>query len=379
MKYTNLTCEACGVVFREEDDVVVCPVCGAPHHRTCWDAANHCVHEAQHSTGFAWTAPKTAVQQDDHPGANQEKAASKGETMENGEGIVVCEKCGSRNFENDAFCLRCGAPLHPENSAARGSNEFRRYPSPEEADASAFRRPTISDEMLQSFRRYGGLAPHTELDGIPVCEYADFVGGGSPGKIIRKISTMERYGKKLSFLIPAFLFGPVWFMYRKMRKEGWIVGMVLILLCLFSGLMQINDAYVSFTKNTASIYTEMLRGNLSQSDVIEKIQQYTEDYANAQLPQSVRMRAAFGEALYYFAVLGVPLYCGLRGLQHYRNKIKHDIHQIRAECSDMQSYQRMLLAEGGTSAGGALIGVLIVMTALACYTYVPVLLSLLYF
>ena len=35
-KYVNVPCAKCGKPFTEDDDVVVCPDCGAPHHRSCY-------------------------------------------------------------------------------------------------------------------------------------------------------------------------------------------------------------------------------------------------------------------------------------------------------------------------------------------------------
>ena len=58
MRYTGINCEACGAAFTESDDVVVCPVCGAPHHRTCWNETGRCAHEAAHADGYAWTMPE---------------------------------------------------------------------------------------------------------------------------------------------------------------------------------------------------------------------------------------------------------------------------------------------------------------------------------
>ena len=378
MKYTDLNCEACGVVFNEDDDVVVCPVCGAPHHRACWESADQCAHAASHPSGYVWTSPAKAQTPADKSTAENRPADSEKERMENGEAIIVCPSCGSRNYENDAFCLRCGKTLHPEAADPNQSRTYQRMEGENDYNAS-YNRPNISDEMLLSFRKYGGLHPQSTLDDIPVCEYSDYVGGGSPGKIIRKISTMERYGKKTSFLVPAFLFGPLWFMFRKMRKEGWVVGMVLILLSLFSGLLQINDAYVNYIKNTLSLYSEMLSGDMSQSDVLDKIADYAEDYNNATLSGGERFRSAASSAVYYLAIIGIPLYCGFFGLEHYRKKVKSDILRIRSECSDMNTYQIMLQKEGGTSAGGAIIGILIYLTAMLCYSYVPMLIALLYF
>ena len=33
--YTGLECPICGEKFTAQDDIVVCPECGAPYHRAC--------------------------------------------------------------------------------------------------------------------------------------------------------------------------------------------------------------------------------------------------------------------------------------------------------------------------------------------------------
>lgn len=371
MKYTDLNCEACGAVFTETDDAVVCPVCGAPHHRACWNAAGRCAHEADHAAGYVWASP--VKEQAPQPGpAHRQLETEEGSTLENGEEIVLCPHCGARNYANDAYCLGCGQPLH--GGAARG---FERPDSETEQPGS--RSQQVSEEMLQSFRRFGGLHPDAPLDGIPVCEYSDYVGGGSPGKILRKLSIMERYGRKISFLLSGFVFGPIWLFYRKLKKEGWIVGMALILLCLFAGLLQINDAYVTYTKQSFSLVMEATSGNMTRQELLDRMQGYAEDYANTELSKTDRMKNAVGQTFYYAAQIGVPLYCGLFGLQLYRKKAKADILEIRQECTDMQSYREQLIAEGGTSAGGAVLGVLVVGVAVICFAYVPVLIALLYY
>ncbi|MDR0315058.1 MAG: DUF2628 domain-containing protein [Oscillospiraceae bacterium] len=57
MKYEHIPCEKCNEVFREGDDVVVCPVCGTPHHRSCWQETGHCINRDKHSPSFAWENP----------------------------------------------------------------------------------------------------------------------------------------------------------------------------------------------------------------------------------------------------------------------------------------------------------------------------------
>lgn len=49
-KYKSLSCGVCHNNFSKDDDIVVCPDCGAPHHRECWQSINHCVYEENHGT-----------------------------------------------------------------------------------------------------------------------------------------------------------------------------------------------------------------------------------------------------------------------------------------------------------------------------------------
>ena len=36
-KYYGCPCEGCGEPLTLQDDIVVCPDCGAPYHRTCYE------------------------------------------------------------------------------------------------------------------------------------------------------------------------------------------------------------------------------------------------------------------------------------------------------------------------------------------------------
>ena len=51
--YINEKCPVCGKEFRQEDDIVVCPDCGTPHHRECYKQLGHCAHAEKHGS-FEW-------------------------------------------------------------------------------------------------------------------------------------------------------------------------------------------------------------------------------------------------------------------------------------------------------------------------------------
>ena len=53
MEFSKYKCPVCGETFKPGDDVVVCPECGAPHHRECYEQLGHCCFEEKHSNNFS--------------------------------------------------------------------------------------------------------------------------------------------------------------------------------------------------------------------------------------------------------------------------------------------------------------------------------------
>ena len=52
-----MCCPVCNAKLFEDDDIVVCPICGAPHHRNCFNYEGHCHYESTHGTPEQWTMP----------------------------------------------------------------------------------------------------------------------------------------------------------------------------------------------------------------------------------------------------------------------------------------------------------------------------------
>lgn len=53
-RFENKLCPACRSRFNEKADVVVCPICGTPHHRICYMTNNKCALEDIHESGWTW-------------------------------------------------------------------------------------------------------------------------------------------------------------------------------------------------------------------------------------------------------------------------------------------------------------------------------------
>ena len=100
--YTGLKCKVCDKSFLEEDDIVVCPDCGTPYHRSCYKEKGECINYELHEKNQSYSV-------------NEEKAKKIGDK-------IICEKCGMQNKSLSIFCERCGNPITIEKSAADERN-----------------------------------------------------------------------------------------------------------------------------------------------------------------------------------------------------------------------------------------------------------------
>ena len=53
-RFENKLCPICRARFTDKADVVVCPICGTPHHRVCYEIRGKCGLENLHESGFVW-------------------------------------------------------------------------------------------------------------------------------------------------------------------------------------------------------------------------------------------------------------------------------------------------------------------------------------
>lgn len=221
-EFENKVCDCCKEPFREEDEIVVCPDCGTPIHRKCWDG--HCPNEEKHAGGYDWEAEQN--------GKKEHKPAPPTE----GE---VCAICGLPFGEDDEIvtCPDCGTPMHRACHARDGHcpNEMRHVfgyvytPRPQ--------GPVIMP-MPQSFEDYIRKIQQREKErgvertcfGVHHSELVHFLG-------VHNLSTPRFYslffhmadtGRKVSFNFLAALLMPFYQLYRKMTGPS-----VVLLLAAF--------------------------------------------------------------------------------------------------------------------------------------------------
>ncbi len=208
--YEGQKCPVCGNFFGEQDDIVTCPECGAPHHRNCWKTEGHCHFAELHGTGKAWHEEQQAQ-------ADAQAAPKK-----------RCSRCGYDNPEFSEFCARCGKELDTPDwqtqSAVPPINErppVGRYTPPHAGAYTPFGDP------------YGGV-PRTEtIDGVPVDTMVKLIGPNS-AYYLPRFYRMTHGGSKASWNWSAFFFSYNWLLYRKNILWGAVAFVVTTVVSFFA-------------------------------------------------------------------------------------------------------------------------------------------------
>lgn len=207
MNYVGMKCPVCGKAFTAEDDIVVCPECGAPYHRACYAKAGKCIFADKHGPSYAWSPPAE--------GDNGAGAAAAG----GAEGRTKrCPRCGALNSAQALFCERCGQPLSgPEGGAVPpyGPGPAGGYPPGGfPGGPSAFPRGPANYPD-----------PNETIGDIPAGEMARFVQNNAQ-YYLPVFLNLKRFGKN-RFNFCAFLFPGAWMLYRKLYKVGTVVTAVM--------------------------------------------------------------------------------------------------------------------------------------------------------
>lgn len=80
-QFKNEKCAACGMKFFDDEDIVVCPECGAPYHRECWNRVGTCIHSAEHGS-YEWKGDSAELRE--HLENVESAQINKPETSEDG-------------------------------------------------------------------------------------------------------------------------------------------------------------------------------------------------------------------------------------------------------------------------------------------------------
>ncbi len=190
--YEGYHCPVCQQSFQANEDVVACPECGLPHHRTCWIKEGHCHLQYLHHTPEQWTrdrVPANAQPSIDDAAAHRIQQ--------------VCPRCQTKNPEFAEICTHCGMLLQPEQSFGTAPkatyHEYRPYGT-------------------QPHPAYEASHPQEQIDGVKVNDLTAIVSVKTEYYLprFRRMSRTSR----ASWNWASFLLTPYWLLYRKMYVYG---------------------------------------------------------------------------------------------------------------------------------------------------------------
>lgn len=223
MNWKGVHCSVCDKPLQESDDIVVCPECGAPYHRACYQEKGACVFAAKHGAGFEYKRPA---------------GEGEGETHR-------CPNCGTPNAASNLFCENCGVPLANNAPSAVSGSANGGYQAPQQAQRVQF--PGIPDETAQVLADNGMLPRAKEYDGIPTADWIQYIGNSAPYYLFQ-FDRMDATHRKTSVCWSALLLGPIYFLYRKMWSWG-IFSTLLMIVVNIPGtlyMLQLMNLQVGF-------------------------------------------------------------------------------------------------------------------------------------
>lgn len=175
--FENKSCPVCDKEFIDGDDIVVCPECGTPHHRECYNLIGHCVNKGLHKANYDY------------------------------------------NEENKQFDVK------EYKTATEQSNDFHSQNNDESKTQNAIPNPFAIPEVDAEFQN-----DREKIDGEDVSDIASTVRANA-SRYVAKFKQLENENKKTSWNWSAFFFGSFFLLYRKMYRLG--VGFFSVLLAMF--------------------------------------------------------------------------------------------------------------------------------------------------
>ena len=307
MFYENCSCDGCGQPLLEGEDIVVCPDCGTPQHRACYELNNKCVNEHKHEEGFEWVNPNPPV------------------------------------------------PVQPVR-APQPDEEI-----PQMQDQIPVGMPMPALDVNPVFYERAGISPEEEFDGVKAKDAVSYT-QVSAKRYLRKFIRTDGRKHFISWNWGAFFFSPAWFFYRKLYKLGFIFLGIIVALNLF--LMpqydKINDSYEEM-QTTYTEYGEAIKEyNKNQTAENEAILVKKEEAV-----QKLAQKMMPAMAIYFVGTFLAPnVVAALIADGFYKRKVLEDIKTAYKSTQDHNVIKYALLRRGGVAFFPA-------MAALLVQSYLP--------
>ena len=296
------SCQACHAYLFDDDDIVVCPDCGAPYHRGCYESLGKCALEESHGTENAYDAV-----------LKREAAQTEEQKREK----HICPSCGRMTAEKTPFCPYCGSSMEGKRS------EDGRPPY-----MGAVPRFGVGFDPL------GGINEKTEIEnGITAKEAAIFVGPRSDRYVPRFLQN-----ESVGWNFAAFLMPTAWFCYRKLYKWAAVTFI----------------AFVAAVMLTLPLYSEIsgILGRLPTDAALSY-------QAIAEAAQSASGSATAMSAVGMLITVASGVLSGLFGERAYRSHTVRTVSRIKQEYDGEEASYR-IAKKGGVNLLLFMISVLVI-------------------
>lgn len=314
MDYKGLLCPVCHRVFEKDDDIVVCPECGTPHHRECYEATNNCINAHRHRENFNFKR-ELEVNSDVNDKVN-------------------CMFCGADNPQNSRFCNSCGRPISISNINSNTDSDKKTSP---ENSHDSFDGAFIIDPL-------GGVKGDEELgENVTASDTSRFVKTSTTFYIpqFKRI----RNGAKARFSFVGFIFGGGWMLYRKMYKSGALITALMALLtfanlylsvCHSSAVNAVGEMYSRFMTDVYQNYGYNIYSALGD---------FFTSLTNEQLIVCIV------STLISVLMILIRVLCGIFGNRWYYNHCIKSINKIKSTGESEKGINEKLSTKGGVNVG----------------------------
>ncbi len=324
MDYSNHRCPVCEKAFEKDSDIVVCPDCGTPHHRECYEQEMHCHYQDRHNDGFDYKAEK------------QEEINNNTADPDS----VECRYCSTINPTGSKFCNGCGMPL-PQSGD--GNTPYNRHEEEKSAPHGAQQGAPYQGQNSAPFVGFafdpmGGIKSEEDMGGgVTAGEVAKFVKTSTP--FYTRLFYQIRNFAKSRFSFVGFFFSGGWMLYRKMYKSGTLVTIIM-------GLLMLAQIYVETFHTSLLNEAVNLSSGLTFFQTAEAQTALNEFFAGL----STWEISVFG--IYYFSTIGqflIRLVCGIMGNKWYYKHCINKISGIKSKADTKEDADAQLQTKGGVN------------------------------
>ncbi len=334
MNYFNQQCPVCKEIFKDGDDIVVCPECATPHHRHCWAGNGQCINSHLHGTDFVWMAEKEKTPEPE----TEAEAPSPAESETESADVKICHICSSENPADALHCGNCGALFGEKEEEVIICPNCGAKNHPNSLICHSCGTPCAA-EIKNPFANSLGIDENERIGSYSAGDYA-FYTQLNARRYIPKFRKAE--AKKFSFNWAAFVFGPSWFLFRKIYKVGIILLIVFVSITMMTAPLQnqVFDAMENFRSASQPIAeNSQAIENLSDKEYAKLMETTEEFYASIQKPMLILMGI----------LLGQHLICGLIADRLYYRKVKSDLELIDQTVENGEVRRMMIARRGGVA------------------------------